>query len=232
MTGFITFRCGVSDYVAITYDPGIFGFVKAHRHTEGPALVMSAWEEEDYEWAAVFWVKRLHHAANPVDASLFRLQSSNTKAVERTYEILLSQGPPSAAYVEPNPDFQRKRVYDWEDDNIFPGHQPLTWRGCKNFLSRVWKDVGEGSEPSLAVSRKLNHPISFHGRICFPIHQKDYFWRRPVLLHEISHELKFEDKHGPEFVRTYIDLCVRYLGMERDSLLSSARRYGIVVATI
>lgn len=219
----------MADYVEIGYDPGIFGFVKAHRHTEGPSLVMSAWEDEDREWAAVFWVKRLHHEASPIAPSVFQLQNSRSmKAVNRAYDIFMSHGPPINAYMEPEPDFQRQRVYNWEEDNIFPGHAPLTWKQCKNFFSRVWKGVGIGQEPSLVINRRFKRPVSFGGRVVFPDCDRDLFWTKPVLLHEIAHELRFADKHGPEFVTQYVTLCVEYLRMSSEDLLVSAERYGIV----
>lgn len=223
----------MSDFTAVHYDPGIFGFVKAHRHIEGPALVMSSWEGEEQEWAAVYWVKRLHHEAYPIDPSVFAIQNKNTmKAVERTYDILMSYGPPIDAYMDPDPDLQRQRVYDWEDDNIFPGFKELTWPQCQTFFHKVWKEIGDGPEPSFSINRRLSRPVSFGGEVCFPHIWRHLYWRKPVLLHEITHELRFGDKHGPGFVSKYIDLCVKYLGMVREDLVESATRYRVSVLPV
>lgn len=212
----------------VAFDPGIFGFVKAHRHISGPALVMSVWEEENREWAAVYWVKRLHHAANPIETNLFQIINKKTmRAVERTYEILMSSEPPLQAFSE-KPDFQRRRVYDWEEDNILPGFKPLSWEKCKDYLTTVWRKVGRGPEPLLTVDKRLHRPMAYLGEIALPEKFKKDAWTKPVLLHEIAHELVFEAKHGPVFVSHYIDLCVEFLGFDRRILRESADRYGVI----
>lgn len=216
------------DFTEINYNPGISGFVKGHRHFEGPALIMSVWVDDNQDWAGVYWVKRLHHKASPIGLNQFAIQNSRTqKAVERAYDILMAYGPPYEAYLDPEPDLQRKHVYVWEEDNIFPGHKELTWKECQTFVSSVWREVGTGPEPELILNRRSRYPFAFGGRICLPDCDRPFNWRKPVLLHEIAHELRFMDKHGPEFVAQYIDLCVRFLGLNRDILRSSATRYGV-----
>ncbi len=210
----------------ILYDPGIPGFVKAHRHSSGPAVVMTTWEEEDRDWVAVFWVKRLHHAAKPVQDNIFWLWTEQTlKAAERTYDLLMMSGPP----VEARPDFQRERVYNWEDDNIFPGRdQELTWDDCHHFLDRVWREVGKGRPvPKLSNETKYRRAISFTGRIYLPKdHRLD--WNKPTLLHEIAHQFEFADQHGPRFVSHYMKLCMKFLDMKLQYLQETADRYEVL----
>ena len=210
----------------VRHNPGISGFVKAHRHPTGPALVMSSWQQV----AAVYWVKRLHHSAVPIGCNSFRLLNQKTmKAVERTYEIMASYGPPQEAYSEV-PDYQRKRVYRWEEDNVFPfDDRCLSWDNCERFFNRVWKNAGTESEAKLVKSKRFTRPMAFSDQVFLPVCDKKS-WTRPVLLHEISHLLEFPFQHGPRFVSRYMDLCVEFLGMKPEDLESSAARYGVLFA--
>lgn len=210
----------------VCYNPGIPGFVKAHKHPSGPALVMSCWSHV----AAVYWVKRLHHAATAIDCHIFRLISKKTlQAVERAYEIAATYGPPYEAYPA-TPDYQRKRVYRWEEDNIFPvDNEQRTFDQCQRFLNKVWKKVGDGPAPALEKSTRLSRAMAYSDRILLPI-SDETAWTKPVMLHEISHILEFPYQHGPRFVSRYMDLCVEFLGLEPELLESSAERYGVLFA--
>lgn len=211
-------------YETLGYDPGIFGFVKGHRHHTGPTLIMSSFDGDDSESLCIFWVRRCHHAATPVHPSTFSIIGERTRyAAERLYDIHLQLGPPPEAL----PDFQRERVYQWEEDNIFPGFKAMSFRACRQFLSHVWQHAGKGPEPELTTRLRIETAISFSGLIHLPKKDRNFFWRQPVILHEVGHELEFPHKHGPAFVQRYISLCVRFLGMDKRNLTESAKRYGV-----
>ncbi len=207
----------------ILYDPGIPGFIKSHRHHSGPAVVMTTWEEEDRDLVSVFWVKRLHHAAIPVQINKFWLWTEQTmKAAERAYDLSLIAGPPFRA----QSDFQRKRVYDWEDDNIFLWRdQQLTWIGCNRFLNHVWKNCGNGTIPQLTDQMRFKNPISLPGKIHL---STNWNWNKPTILHEIAHQFDFSAQHGPRFVARYMNLLVNFLGMDRQFLQETADRYNVL----
>src|ERR1700733_845948 len=126
----------------ILYDPGIAGFVKGHRHHSGPSIIMTTGENDDRDWIAVYWIKRLHFNAKPTESACFWMWTEGTmKAAERAYDLFMSMGPP----VEAQTDFQRRRVYRWEEKIIFPGRDDrLDWEDCQNFLLMVWDAIGKG----------------------------------------------------------------------------------------
>ena len=211
-------------FEAILYDPGIPGWVKGHRHISGPAVVMTTWEEADRDWVSVCWVKRLHHAAKPVHAHSFWLWTEQTmRAAERAYDLLMALGPP----IEAQTDFQRERVYIWEEDNIFPDRdQELTWEDCHRFLDHVWNKSGKGAIPELTNRMKYKQPIAFPGKIHLPADDKTC-WTKPVLLHEIAHQLEFRAQHGKLFVACYMNLCEKFLDMNLKHLRETADRYEV-----
>lgn len=211
----------------ISYDPGIFGFIKAHRHPSGSALVMSRYEGEDYDVICVYWTKRLHHAAIPVHAHTFVIRNDKTiLAAERIYDLLLADEPPDAAVC----DYQRDQVYAWEGNLIWPYHPKLTWAGCRRFAAQVWRQVGTG-QLVLTQERRFLDAISLDGVIHLPEQDRTgevgFFRRKPVILHEIAHELTSGNQHGRRFVRTYLDLCERFLCYDRQWLERSMSEYQI-----
>lgn len=208
----------------INYNPGIPGFIKAHRYPGGPSLVMSQSEWMGYDWISVYWVNRLHFNAQPWKPYEFMMTDQCSRIVaDKLYESLLSMGPPPDAFC----DFQRVRVYDWEKDIIYPRGAIMTWTACKRFVNRVWRKFGDGAVPKLVDNQRYLDPVSLGGMIHLPPAYPSCRMK-PILLHEIAHELT-SDWHGPHFVSTYIDLCAEFLGMNHRSLCDTARRYGVTV---
>lgn len=208
----------------VGFNPGIPGFIKASRHYSGSALVMTELKISDTTWIGTFWVKRLAHNAARYAPQYFRMPTEITrKDMDPLFDYKLGLGPPPPALR----DRQRIRVYDWEDENIYPQHpRPMPWHGCLFFTKYVWERVGEGKPLVLSSDGKTRNAMSLGGKIHIP-DDIDMYRTKPVLLHEMAHELAAFDQHGPTFVSTYIDLCVRFLAMNRHELCESATRYGV-----
>lgn len=208
----------------INFNPGIDGFIKATRHSSGASLVMTRWKIAGTIWLGTFWVKRLAHNALRWAQQYYREPDEITReTLEGQFDYRLAVGPPLTALC----DRQRLLVYDWEDDNIFPGHdRPMPWHGCIFFTKYVWDRVSDGSPLILSCEGRARHALSLGGKIHLPDDDPEYR-TKPIILHEIAHELAKFDQHGPTFVSTYMDLCVRFLGMNQESLKSSARMYNV-----
>jgi len=125
-----------------------------------------------------------------------------------------------------------------------PDEMPLA--ACELLVVRVWADYHPGRTPPRVTPGHLarNATGSRH-RINLPR------WARqvPVVLHELTHSLLPDAAivHGPEFVRLYIELLVRYwtrhplcrqamqeAGMSnlRQHLLTTARGAGLKIARL
>jgi len=175
-------------------------------------------------------------------------------------------------------DARRQRVYDWERAAV-PGWQEGEWRpevvrryhdaqgqehvfrrqrcriadelplaACALLVGRVWGDYRPGRTPPRVTPGDLARSATgSRHRINLPR------WSRqpPVVLHELTHSLLPNDvaSHGPEFVRLFVELLVRYWqpslhcraamldrgiseGALRGHLLHSARAAGLKVGRL
>lgn len=146
-------------------------------------------------------------------------------------------------------DSQRAKVYNWERAHV-PGWQPARWcriddelslEDCTALVIQIWKDYHPGQmPPRVTPGHMARRATGCRERINLPC------WARqmPVVLHETAHSLQpmvqrkdaADDPmggrlvsvawHGPEFVRLYIELLVRYhrpCRGQRVELLRSAR---------
>jgi hypothetical protein len=208
----------------INFDPGIPGFVKAARHYTGSCLVMTSYEVGDEDWVGLFWVKQLRHDAWHHTPQCVRLLSENTiAAVERMFQYSLVSGPPWFAIR----DLQRQRVYGWQEDVIFPRNdKPMPWHGCILFAKYVWERVGTGKPLQLTFEGRSSYAWAADGTVYIPEHDLRYH-TKPIILHEIAHEMVDYAAHGPAFVSTYIGLCERFLGLDRKTLEVAADQYHV-----
>lgn len=204
----------------IRYDPGIFGFVKAHRHRTGSVLAMALHDEHDPPVYLMYWVKRLHPFAKPY---WIHSTAKYRRFADAEYDLMYWCGPPPFAIC----DRQRARVYDWEEHVIYPGHREWTWLGCQRFFRRVWNVVGNGQDMILTNKRRYECAIALDGMIHLPPSDTEYFYRAPIILHEVAHQLAPGQQHNGNFVRVYIALCVRFLGMDEAVLRDTASQYDI-----
>lgn len=133
-------------------------------------------------------------------------------------------------------DFQRSKVYAWERslpfwpggaDNATP--KTMTLAECFSLVKRATRRYqvampavrdGRGRSSASGSSRRINLPV----------------WARnpAVVLHETAHCIDsargVSDKHGPIFVRLFIQLLATYAGQSERDLLRSARGFGLRVA--
>lgn len=141
-------------------------------------------------------------------------------------------------------DNQRSRVYKWE--RTLPGwYEADAWIGSGNgssyrsgsgkppielekireFIAWAWEDFYQTLPPHVKDGRAARRATGSSFQISLPR------WARSpmIILHELAHAMS-HDKHGPEFVRVFISLLVRYLGMNESELIKSAKASGVKVA--
>lgn len=131
------------------------------------------------------------------------------------------------------PDFQRARVYRWEAEHVFPKDTaPLGLDDCRALVEAAyrWAEPEASGRPGWAPpevtdGRGRRHACGSREVIKLPRWSRT----RPVVLHECAHGLA-ADKHGPRFVRVYVELLVAFAGQDRLTLVTSLRAAGIRIA--
>ena len=133
-------------------------------------------------------------------------------------------------------DFQRSKCYTWEREYVFSlggaddaSPAPLTLDQCRDLIRHATRRYqckmprvtdGRGAKIARGGARFIKLPR----------------WARtvPVILHETAHcidaQRGISDKHGPVFVRLYIQLLATYLPTSETVLVASARLAGLRVA--
>src|SRR5262249_25014170 len=104
-------------------------------------------------------------------------------------------------------DYQRQRVYDWENAVIRPRCKGVVlFKNSQQYIDGVWLACGWERPPkTLSMPRRVRKVTASatHGWIKLP--NEISAW---VILHELAHSLT-DDGHGPNFVGMYIDLLER-----------------------
>lgn len=131
-------------------------------------------------------------------------------------------------------DSQRKKVYAWEAVNLDLNNQPtLTANQMTDFVKMVANDND-------LVLRKLSYRSG--GRASFargsgelqflPSHMN-----KVIACHEIAHLVTYKVHgdykvagHGPEWVRIYVEMLVKYCGIDRKMLMNTLKMSRIKIA--
>jgi hypothetical protein len=105
-------------------------------------------------------------------------------------------------------DYQRQRVYDWEDVVVAarcPGVVPFA--NSQTYIDGVWLANGWERPPQAAPMPQRKDGVRIasatYGEIKLSLQTPGW-----VILHELAHALT-DDRHGPNFVGMYIDLLER-----------------------
>lgn len=141
-------------------------------------------------------------------------------------------------------DSQRARVYAWERAQPWwqvarrgSGYtevassvvRPLTLAECEKYLSKVLRKAG-ALPVRVRDGRGSPNAKGWTTGVQLPVFARS----RPVILHEAAHVIASQRglfvKHGPEFVRIYLDLVSRHLHVNPGALLASARGARVKVA--
>jgi hypothetical protein len=126
-------------------------------------------------------------------------------------------------------DFQRSRVYLWEREVVGFDKNSLSMEECAALIARICKQFGH-RVPIIGDGRGRRHAGAEAGVIYLPL------WSRcpEIVAHEMAHvlvERSVRDRHGPLFMRTFIEILARILKFDRSFLVRSAREWGLRIAS-
>ena len=128
-------------------------------------------------------------------------------------------------------DFQKSRVYAWEDAVILPRtNVTITFERAQMFIDGVWLAMGKiGAPRAELISKRIKTAVARGCRPYIEIREATPAW---VILHELAHSLTMDhdhngDGHGPKFVAAYMRLLDKVLGIPLALTIYSAQVHGV-----
>lgn len=159
--------------------------------------------------------------------------SGKRTEVKRAKRRQVAHGPATGKRPARPRDFQRRRVYDWEEAVLAPTKGGrLSLAACERQIEAAFRwherpDPGDRDwrPPVLGDGRGRRHACGSRAVIKLPRWART----RVIVLHECAHGMS-TDGHGPQFVRAYLRLLHHFLGHDTTELEASLRRHGVMVA--
>ena len=128
-------------------------------------------------------------------------------------------------------DFQRARVYGWEDRTVAPHDRTaIAYPVAQGMVDAIWSELGLRHAPRVEpLPAQARCRMADANRLRLRLPGSTPSW---CLLHELAHSLTStlegqSDGHGPRFVGVYVQLLARYLRLDEAALEASLRADGI-----
>lgn len=130
-------------------------------------------------------------------------------------------------------DYQRSRVYAWEEAVVAPqGQAPVPFAAAQGMVDAIWAESGLRWPPKVEpLARQSRRLLAHATRLELRLPDNIPSW---CLLHELAHAMAAthdggSDGHGARFMGLYVGLLARYLRLDRARLLDSLGAAGIAV---
>jgi hypothetical protein len=130
-------------------------------------------------------------------------------------------------------DKQKSLVYRWEQAEIAPKDTTkLFFFQVEPIVKWIWKQEGLQYPPLVeGLPKNCRKFCADATRLKVRFADITYTW---IILHELAHSMidqpnGLSNQHGSLFVEKYCQLLSRYLLLDYDSLVKSAREFGLRV---
>lgn len=135
-------------------------------------------------------------------------------------------------------DFQKLRVYNFEDNCISPFDETVvTITEAQNIVNFIWTSEGNDYPPIVSQNTRYKTRLADSDRFKIQIARKNI--KQWILIHELAHSFNRKlneegdeiscDKHGPKFMLIYLTLLEKYLDMNMLMLLTMCKHNNIKV---
>jgi hypothetical protein len=127
-------------------------------------------------------------------------------------------------------DFQRQRVYNWENKNVHDRPQKLfDFPEIQKYVNFVWHDMGLVHPPKVVpMNTRVTRWAGTANRIEIDLPEKEKS-TQGTILHEIAHSMTsgvggLTHQHDSRYVGVYMELLIKYMGFDRFFLWYSAEK--------
>jgi hypothetical protein len=131
-------------------------------------------------------------------------------------------------------DYQRSKVYAWENRVIAPcAPGVVSFAEAQGMVGAIWAEMGLKYPPAVEpLPRQASKTVASATRLSIFLSGRTPAW---CVLHEIAHAMtstveEHSDGHGRLFMGLYLQLIVRYLRVDKSALMRSLDEEGIKVA--
>lgn len=126
-------------------------------------------------------------------------------------------------------DFQKSKVYKWEDAIIKNKGRTLRFDQLQGIVDGIWLMEGWLYPPKVRpISKRVKKHLALGSRGSLYFQETVDEW---LLLHEVAHALAGTqdetDRHGPVFVGLYMKLLAKYLKIPELYLYTTAMAAGV-----
>lgn len=128
-------------------------------------------------------------------------------------------------------DYQRQRVYDWEDQFINADKSLVLPEQAQSLVDYIWKEEGLSHPPRVQLLTKAaTRKEASANRMGLWMHERGT--KTTVLLHELAHSMTstFDGgscQHRPRFVGVYMQLLNKYARIDLPLLMFTAKQAGV-----
>jgi hypothetical protein len=128
-------------------------------------------------------------------------------------------------------DYQRSRVYDWENQVVVPCDPSfVSFPEAQAMVNAIWSEMGLLYPPKVEpLAFQATTTVAGANRLSIFLPERTPSW---CLLHEIAHAMTStmdgaSDGHGGLFMGVYVRLLSRYLRLDPAELVRSVRSENI-----
>lgn len=128
-------------------------------------------------------------------------------------------------------DFQRQRVYDWEEEHVLKKDRDFVpFDQLQALVDYIWTQEGLEHPPKVRPMVKQRKDLGAATRL--KVLSPENGMTSTVLIHELAHSMcathdGLSNWHGARFVGVYIDLLAKYAGFDANLLRYTAKEAGV-----
>lgn len=130
-------------------------------------------------------------------------------------------------------DYQRKKVYTWEDRHIRRLQGAATLEDAEKLVKKVWRYERRKynvRHDSPVIARSRSEQYVYFNPDKHALELNDWSCCPEIVLHELAHALNPGFSfHGSHFLSTYIALLSKYAGYAKRELIDSAEASGLLI---
>jgi hypothetical protein len=124
-------------------------------------------------------------------------------------------------------DFQRSRVYAWENRVVAPRDPSfIAFPEAQGMVNAIWSEMGLSYPPKIEpLPTQAKTTVASASRLSIFLPERTPSW---CLLHELAHAMTStmdgrSDGHGPLFMGLYVKMLAQYLRLDLAELVRSVR---------